>query len=227
MVWAIIVAGGEGKRAGYNVPKQFQKINNKSVLRLTAEKFQNSSSIDKFIVVSHKNYFEESLKEVQDLSKFISVVMGGSSRQQSVNNGLKFLRETKNKISHVAIHDAVRPFVNIDKISECVEKAKRKGAAILAQKATYTMSKVQNMNIKSVLNRDEIYLHNTPQVFDFLKLLFAYSQVENMLDSFTDDASIYHYCGFNIYIVEDDKNNIKLTTKEDFLLAEYLLKLGY
>ncbi|MFY9126271.1 MAG: 2-C-methyl-D-erythritol 4-phosphate cytidylyltransferase, partial [Defluviitoga tunisiensis] len=84
-----------------------------------------------------------------------------------------------------------------------------------------------NMNIKSVLNRDEIYLHNTPQVFDFLKLLFAYSQVENMLDSFTDDASIYHYCGFNIYIVEDDKNNIKLTTKEDFLLAEYLLKLGY
>ncbi len=73
----------------------FKKINNKSVLRLTAEKFQNSSSIDKFIVISHKNYFEESLKEVQDLSKFISVVMGGSSRQQSVNNGLKFLRETK------------------------------------------------------------------------------------------------------------------------------------
>jgi 2-C-methyl-D-erythritol 4-phosphate cytidylyltransferase len=227
MVCAIIVAGGEGKRAGYNIPKQFQKINGKSVLRLTAEKIQNSPVIDKFIVISHKNYCEETQHEVQDLNKFISVVIGGNSRQQSVYNGLKFLRELKYKISYVAIHDAVRPFVNIDKISECVKMAKEKGAAILAEKATYTMSKVQNMNIKSLLNREEIYLHNTPQVFDFFKLLFAYSQVENRLDAFTDDASVYYYCGFKVYIVEDDKNNIKLTTSEDFILAEYLFKLGF
>ncbi|HOB15517.1 MAG TPA: 2-C-methyl-D-erythritol 4-phosphate cytidylyltransferase [Defluviitoga sp.] len=226
MVCAIIVAGGEGKRAGYEIPKQFQKINGKSVLRITAEKFQNSCSIDKFIVIAHKSFFEETIEQVHDFDKLLSVVEGGDCRQQSVYNGLKFLKELKIGVTHVAIHDAVRPFVKIEKISECVAKAKEKGGAILAQKAEHSMSKVQNFKIKSLLNREEIYLHNTPQVFDFSKLLFAYSQVKDKLSDFTDDASIYYHCGFSIYIVEDDKNNIKLTTREDFLLAEYLLRVG-
>ncbi|PNR94453.1 2-C-methyl-D-erythritol 4-phosphate cytidylyltransferase [Petrotoga sp. 9PWA.NaAc.5.4] len=227
MVYAIIVAAGEGKRAGYEIPKQFQKLNNKTVLQLTAEKLQNSNEIDKFIVVTHKDYLQESKMEVSHLNKCSTILIGDKSRQESVFVGLNYLNNLPIKPNFVAIHDAVRPFTDKKKIQEVVDKAKNLGGAILAEKAQYTMSIAKESKLFKMLDRNNIYLHHTPQVFDFEKLFYAYKEVENKLEYFTDDASIYVSAGFEVYIVEDYKTNIKLTTKNDFEIAQCLIKSVY
>jgi 2-C-methyl-D-erythritol 4-phosphate cytidylyltransferase len=224
MVYAIIVAAGEGKRAGFEIPKQFVKLNNKTILKMSSEKFQNSTSIDKFLVVSHRNYVDLTEKEVKIFSKFENVVIGGSSRQESVYNALLYLNKMDNKPDFVCIHDAVRPFVDINKIDESIYKAKEIGGAVLAEKAENTVSQVNNGLILRILERSQIYLHHTPQTFDFTKLLKAYQNVEKILSSFTDDASIFIHAGYETAIVEDYKNNIKLTKKEDFELARCIFK---
>jgi 2-C-methyl-D-erythritol 4-phosphate cytidylyltransferase len=224
MVYAIIVAAGEGKRAGFEIPKQFVKLKNKTVLRMSAEKFQHSKLIDKFFVVSHRNYVDLTEKEVRIFSKFENVVIGGSTRQESVYNALLYLNEMDNKPDFVCIHDAVRPFVDINKIDESIYKAKEIGGAVLAEMAENTVSQVNNGRILKTLERSQIYLHHTPQTFDFAKLLKAYQNSEKFLSSFTDDASIFIHAGYEAAIVEDYKNNIKLTKKEDFELAGCMFK---
>jgi 2-C-methyl-D-erythritol 4-phosphate cytidylyltransferase len=224
MVYAIIVAAGEGKRAGFEIPKQFVKLKNKTVLRMSAEKFQHSKLIDKFFVVSHRNYVDLTEKEVRIFSKFENVVIGGSTRQQSVYNALLYLNKMDNKPDFVCIHDAVRPFVDIKKIDESIYKAKEIGGAVLAEMAENTVSQVNNGRILKTLERSQIYLHHTPQTFDFAKLLKAYQNSEKFLSSFTDDASIFIHAGYEAAIVEDYKNNIKLTKKEDFELAGCMFK---
>jgi len=226
MVYAIIVAAGEGKRAGFEIPKQFVKLKSKTILRMSAEKFQNSELIDKFLVVSHRNYREMTEKEVKSLSKFENVVIGGNSRQESVYNALLYLNKMDNKPDFVCIHDAARPFVDIKKIDESIYKAKEIGGAVLAEKAENTVSKVDNGRIVKTLERSQIYLHHTPQTFDFAKLLKAYKNVEKILSSFTDDASIFIHAGYEAAIVDDYKNNIKLTRKEDFDLAKCIFELN-
>ncbi|RLL89773.1 hypothetical protein CN13_03880 [Petrotoga sp. HKA.pet.4.5] len=226
MVYAIIVAAGEGKRAGFEIPKQFVKLNNKTILRMSAEKFQNSTSIDKFLVVSHRNYVDLTEKEVKIFSKFENVVIGGSSRQESVYNALLYLSKKDNKPDLVCVHDAVRPFVDIKKIDESIYKAKEIGGAVLAEMAENTVSQVNNGRILKTLERSQIYLHHTPQTFDFAKLLKAYQNAEKILSSFTDDASIFIHAGYETAIVEDYKNNIKLTKKEDFELAKCIFELN-
>lgn len=226
MVYAIIVAAGEGKRAGFEIPKQFVKLNNKTILRMSAEKFQNSKLIDKFFVVSHRNYVDITEKEVKTFSKFENVVIGGSNRQESVYNALMYLGKKENKPDFVCIHDAVRPFVDTNKIDESIYKAKEIGGAVLAEMAENTISQVNNGRIVKTLERSQIYLHHTPQTFDFNKLLKAYQKAEKILSSFTDDASIFIHAGYETAIVEDYKNNIKLTKKEDFELAKCIFELN-
>lgn len=226
MVYAIIVAAGEGKRAGFEIPKQFVKLNNKTILRISAEKFQQSKLIDKFLVVSHRNYVDLTEKEVKIFSKFENVVIGDSSRQESVYNALLYLSKKDNKPDLVCIHDAVRPFVDIKKIDESIYEAKDIGGAVLAEMAENTVSQVNNGRILKTLERSQIYLHHTPQTFDFAKLLKAYQNVEKILSSFTDDASIFIHAGYETSIVEDHKNNIKLTKKKDFELARCFFELN-
>lgn len=224
MIYAIIVAGGVGNRAGFNLPKQFVRLNGKTILKMTVEKFQNSELIDKFIIVSHKDFFKQTEEEVREFSKFEKIIVGGESRQKSVFNGLLYLAKKNKRPKIVCIHDAVRPFVEIRKIDECINKAKETGGAILAEKAENTVSQVSNQNIEKIFKRSQIFLHHTPQSFDFEKLLESYQKAKTLLSSFTDDASIFLYAGFQVTIVEDYKNNIKLTTKSDFEWAESFLR---
>ncbi|MDY6894931.1 MAG: IspD/TarI family cytidylyltransferase, partial [Thermotogota bacterium] len=153
-------------------------------------------------------------------------VIGGSTRQESVYNALLYLNKMDNKPDFVCIHDAVRPFVDINKIDESIYKAKEIGGAVLAEMAENTVSQVNNGRILKTLERSQIYLHHTPQTFDFTKLLKAYQKAEKILSSFTDDASIFIHAGYETAIVEDYKNNIKLTKKEDFELARCFFELN-
>ena len=123
MVIALIFAGGTGSRMNSNVPKQFLKIKNKPILAYTIEKFNNHKTVDKIILVTNKEYFDETLKIVNKykFSKVISVIPGGSTAIESQYLGLLECKKIFNSNCLVLLHDGVRPFVNKKTIDECIE----------------------------------------------------------------------------------------------------------
>lgn len=224
----IIVAAGKGKRTNLTYPKQFYQILNKSLLRITLEKYEYSQLIDKIIVVANEQYVDKTKKECYNINKFDNIVIGGNSRQESVFNALKYIYDKYgfDKISTVSIHDAARPFVSVKKIDESIKIALECGSAILALPEKNSVSHASENIINKILDRNEIYIHQTPQTFDFQKLYKAYTNFENELKNFTDDASIFHKAGNFVRIISGEEYNIKITTEFDIKFAKWLIKEG-
>ena len=223
----IIVAAGKGERTKLKYPKQFYQILNKSLLRIVLEKYEYSKMIHKIIVVANESFMEETKRECYEINKVYDIIKGGESRQESVYNALKYIYDVFGfDVSIVSIHDAARPFVNICKIDESIEVAQKQGSAILALPEKNSVSHVTEKVIDRILDRNEIYLHQTPQAFDFQKLYKAYTNFENELKSFTDDASIFHKAGNFVRIIPGEEYNIKITTEFDLKFAKWLIKEG-
>ncbi|KLO23227.1 2-C-methyl-D-erythritol 4-phosphate cytidylyltransferase [Marinitoga sp. 1197] len=223
----IIVAAGKGKRTKLSYPKQFYQILDKSLLRITLEKYEYSNLINKIVVVANEKYMEETKKECYNINKLCGIIEGGESRQSSVYNALNFLYNNFGfKVSIVSIHDAARPFISINKIDESIKVAKKYGSAVLALSEKNSLSHVVDNVIDKILDRNEVYLHQTPQCFDFQKLYKAYTNFENELKSFTDDASIFHKAGNFVRVIPGEEYNIKITTEFDLKFAKWLIKEG-
>ncbi|SHE44584.1 2-C-methyl-D-erythritol 4-phosphate cytidylyltransferase [Marinitoga hydrogenitolerans DSM 16785] len=223
----IIVAAGKGERTKLSYPKQFYQILGKSLLRIALEKYEYSELINKIVVVANEEFMEETKKECYNLNKVYGIIKGGESRQESVYNALKNIYNNFGfDVLFVSIHDAARPFVSIDKINEGIEIAKKYGSAILALPEKNSVSHVVGDVIDKILDRNEIFLHQTPQTFDFHKLYKAYTNFENELKSFTDDASIFHKAGNFVRIISGEEYNVKITTEFDLKFAKWLIKEG-
>ncbi|AEX85677.1 hypothetical protein XO10_06265 [Marinitoga sp. 1135] len=223
----IIVAAGKGSRTNLTFPKQFYQILGKSLLRIALEKYEYSELIDKIIVVANKDFLEETKKECYEINKIYSIINGGESRQESVFNALKFIyNEFEYDAKIVSIHDAARPFVSTEKINESIRIAEKCGSAVLGLPEKNSVSYVLDNNVEKILDRNEIYIHQTPQTFDFKKLYKAYTNFENELKAFTDDASIFHKAGNTVRIIPGEEYNIKITTEFDIKFAKWLLKEG-
>ncbi|GAB6188907.1 2-C-methyl-D-erythritol 4-phosphate cytidylyltransferase [Marinitoga arctica] len=223
----IIVAAGKGERTKLSYPKQFYQILDKSLLRIALEKYEYSKMIHKIIVVANEKFMEETKYECYGINKVYDIIKGGDSRQESVYNALKYLYNIFSfDVSIVSIHDAARPFISVSKIDESVKAAQKYGSAILALPEKNSVSYVVENVINKILDRNEIYLHQTPQTFDFQKLYKAYTNFENELKSFTDDASIFHKAGNFVRIIPGEEYNIKITTEFDLKFAKWLIKEG-
>ncbi|MBM7558751.1 2-C-methyl-D-erythritol 4-phosphate cytidylyltransferase [Marinitoga litoralis] len=221
----IIVAAGKGERTKLAYPKQFYQILGKSLLRIALEKYEYSK-IDKIIVVANKDFINETKEECYGINKVYDIIEGGESRQESVFNALRYIYDNLGLITIVSIHDAARPFVSTKKINEGIEVTKKYGSAVLALPEKNSLSQVNDNVINKILDRNEIYIHQTPQTFDFQKLYKAYTNFENELKSFTDDASIYHKAGNFVRIIEGEEYNIKITTEFDLKFANWLIEEG-
>lgn len=218
--YAIIVAGGKGNRMNQTVAKQFIELNEKPILMHTLEAFSQCVLNPEIILVlnRHQHAYWQQLCKAHSFNIPHLVVEGGAERFDSVKNGLKLITEE----AVVAIHDAVRPLVSAALILASYHMALEKGNAIAAiQPVDSVRIKKEGLNSEA-LNRDELYLIQTPQTFKTEQLHQAYLQ--DYSKEFTDDASVVERAGFNINILPGERNNIKITYPQDLDMANFLLK---
>jgi 2-C-methyl-D-erythritol 4-phosphate cytidylyltransferase len=217
--YAIIVAGGSGTRMQSALPKQFLLLCGKPVLMHTIEEFYNSKSSPQIILVLHTSY-HDLWKQLCNSHHFTiqhTLIAGGETRFHSVKNAVDLILDNNVLI---AVHDAVRPLVSGAIIDEAYQCAAATGTAVTAVKSRDSIRKL-NGTTSTSLNRDEIYLVQTPQTFQSALLKEAYNQPYN--PNFTDDASVVEYAGNQITLIEGNYSNIKITFPEDIIVAEALI----
>lgn len=217
--YALIVAGGKGTRMGSELPKQFASLCGEPILFHTIRAFYQSSVKPHIILVLSQEYFAywENLCKENDFQIPHQIVAGGNTRFESVQNGLKLVSEP----SIVAIHDAVRPIITNDIITNSFLTAQKNKSAIAVIPSKDSIRKVTNGK-SFAMDRGEIYLVQTPQTFQSALLKNAYTQ-ENK-EAFTDDASVFESDGNEICLIQGSSQNIKITYPEDLLIAELFLK---
>ncbi len=200
------------------VPKQFMLLRGRPVLMHTIEAFDKSDYNPEIIVVLNVDFHQywENLCLLHNFSIPHKLVKGGTQRFDSVKNGIKAIK-TK---AIVAIHDAVRPLLSKQLIDRTFEEAERSGNAVAAIKSRDSVR--QNTGTHTIpLDREEIYLIQTPQTFSSEILKKAYTQ--EYRNEFTDDASVAEKLGIKINLIDGETRNFKITFPEDIRLAEIYL----
>lgn len=215
---AIIVAGGTGQRMGSVIPKQFLEIQGKAILLHTIDQFTAAFSDIELVIVLPAAYIEEGKTLLQNngYTNQIQLVEGGDTRFQSVKNGLAKVTES----SIVFVHDAVRCLLTPALIQRCYQQALEKGSAIPAVSATDSV-RIVNGDHNSVLDRENVMLIQTPQTFQSTILLEAFKQPYTSI--FTDEANVVEANGGNVYLVDGEFENIKITRPLDLAIAEHIL----
>ena len=224
MVTAIFPAAGQSKRMQSSTNKNFLEIDDQPILIHTLLKFSKSDKIEKLIVaaaVDEVKIVEEMLAEVEGLKPF-QIVEGGSERQYSIANALKFLPDN---CDVVLVHDAARPLISVETIEEVIAAARIYGCAIAAVPEKNTIKVIDDDGfVVDTPPRATLVSVQTPQGFKRDIIVKAYEQAER--DNFlgTDDSSLVERLGYKVKIVKSDYRNIKITTPEDILIAEAFLR---
>ncbi|MDP4223289.1 MAG: 2-C-methyl-D-erythritol 4-phosphate cytidylyltransferase [Bacteroidota bacterium] len=216
--YAIIVAGGKGKRVGTEIPKQFIELRGKPVLIHTIEKFYRFDKSISIIIVLPESQFNywTAIRKKHSFKIPHEIVKGGPHRFYSVKNGLELVRDE----SLVAVHDGVRPLVSTETIRRCFEAAEKSGNAIPVVNPAESLRMISEKG-SSPVSRDTIRIIQTPQVFRSAILKKAYLQKYD--PSFSDDATVLERSGETINLVEGNRENIKITNPEDLLIVSALL----
>jgi 2-C-methyl-D-erythritol 4-phosphate cytidylyltransferase len=220
---AIIVAGGLGKRIEGDLPKQFLNLGGKPILAHSIDKFQRCDLVDEIILVvpeDHLGYCSQAIVEEYSFDKIRKIVCGGKERQDSVYQGLK---SCSNATSCVVIHDGVRPLISVEKITKSIELCRDKKAVILAVPAKDTIKRVVDCSVVTTLDRTKLWLVQTPQVFEYRLIRDAYEKAVQEDFIGTDDSVLVERLGCDVTVLEGEYTNIKITTREDLILAEKLL----
>jgi len=217
--YALIVAGGKGTRINSKLPKQFIALNGKPILLHTIEAFFTYSEKISVVLVLPEDDFGiwESISKEFNFKKPITIQKGGETRFQSVKNGL-------DKIDGeglVAIHDGVRPLVSVDLIGASFRLAAVHGSAVAAVRLKESI-RVTDQDTTKAVDRSKFRLIQTPQTFNLQLIKKSYKIKED--PSLTDDASVAEKSGHKISLFEGSYQNIKITTTEDLIVAEALMK---
>ena len=218
--YVIIVAGGKGLRMGSDIPKQFLPIGGKPVLMRTIERFREYSEDLRIILVlpeAQQDYWQELCKKYNFQIEY-QLANGGQTRFHSVQNGLALVPDDAEGV--VGVHDGVRPFPAVEVIRDCYETARTAKAVIPVILVVETVRHLEGEGSVTV-PRGDYRLVQTPQTFDIQLLKAANRQPYN--DGFTDDASVVESNGHAITLVEGNRENIKITTPYDIIVAEAIL----
>ncbi len=217
---AIILMAGSSTRYNICKNKNLEKINHKPVFLYSLEKIYNNKNIKKiYLVLQEKD--KNKVKKYISQYKNIELVIGGSSRKESVYNALKLV-ETE----YVIIHDGARPLLKERYIDECIKAMKRyKGCTIgVPSKDTIKIVDSRNVVLKTT-ERKNTYLIQTPQCFDTKALLEQHES--NYSSNITDDCMLMEQAGYKVKIIDGDYTNIKLTTKEDLDIIKLFIKKDF
>jgi 2-C-methyl-D-erythritol 4-phosphate cytidylyltransferase len=216
--FAVIVAGGAGSRMDSDTPKQFMKLNGKPVVWYSINAFLEAyDDLDVILVLpaAHIKTGMDIILTTVDPQR-VRITEGGLTRFHSVKNGLALVEDH----SIVFVHDAVRCLISGELITRCYEHALANGNAVPAVHATDTI-RIDNGHTAVPVDRSKVYVIQTPQTFqsEILKEAFG----KNYLESFTDEASVVEFAGYNIHLVEGERTNIKITWPVDMKIAEAIL----
>ncbi|MCH5202108.1 MAG: 2-C-methyl-D-erythritol 4-phosphate cytidylyltransferase [Oscillospiraceae bacterium] len=209
---------------GLNKSKQFIDLLGKPAVYYTLKAFENSVSVKEVIIVCRDCDKEEflSIKGKYNFTKVKAIVNGGETRSISVKNGIM---ATDEKSTTVAIHDGARCLVTTEEIEKVVLSGISTGASALGVAVKDTIKIVNPDNtIKDTPHRSALRAIQTPQVFDKKNYLKFLSMAESDAADFTDDCKLFEYCGQNVTVVDGLYTNIKLTTQDDIIMAESILK---
>lgn len=220
----IIAAAGSGKRMGADVNKIFLPVCDVPVLAHTLSVFENMDEINEIILVAAESEIIEvkNVAESYGITKLKTVVSGGKERMDSVKNGLSELSENS---EIVLIHDAARPLVKAETVSEIIENIKEFGAAASGAKNKNTVKRIDDSGfICETLDRDYLVDIQTPQGFKKDIILSAYKKAEEENFFATDDCMVAEFSGIKVKVVFSSSDNIKITTYDDLALAEQIVK---
>lgn len=223
-VSAVIVAGGSGSRMGnMSRTKQLTEIDGIPVIVRTLLAFQSCTQIDEIIVVARKDELSlyEDFKKKYGITKLVRAVSGGDTRRESVLSGVSAISEAS---EYVAIHDGARCLITPDMILSVLKKACACGAAAAAERMTDTVKRCdENGFITDTLDRSDLWRAQTPQAFKTsLYLASAYTAEAEGFEA-TDDCMLAEHIGFKVGLVDCGRENIKITTREDLIIAEAIL----
>ena len=216
--FAIITGGGIGSRMGNAIPKQFLPLHGTPVIMHTIAHFQTLA--DAIFVTLPKEWFSywEELQKKYDFVVPHTLIEGGNTRFESVKNAVSQLPDE----GLVAVHDAVRPFITPCFLQSCFEYAEKYGNAVAAVPVKDSLRINSGTKTKAV-DRNDFFSIQTPQIFPCATMKKAYQQT--FQPSFTDDATVVEALGYDINLMQGRELNLKITTVEDLLLAEYIYSL--
>ncbi len=222
---ALILASGTGSRCNLGIPKQFAKINNKTILEYTINAFETHELIDEIYLVTSKEFLEKVKELTKDYIKVKAVIQGGETRKDSSYNGISAIKEIEAK---VLIHDGVRPLISKDIITNCIKELEEKSAICVAIDSTDTIYEInENNTIKAIPQRKFLKRAQTPQCFKLSLIKKAHELANNDPNCLvTDDCGLVQYYNLtDIYLTQGDENNIKITYKEDLDFVKKQLNL--
>ncbi len=216
---AIIVAGGTGQRMGATVPKQFLSIEGKSILLHTVSQFVAAFWDINFVIVLPTEFIQEgqNLITTTGFTQQVQFAAGGDTRFQSVKNGLAHVDTD----AIVFVHDAVRCLLTPALIQSCYNQALEKGSAIPAVRSTDTIRIVEGAK-HHLVDRENVMMVQTPQTFKAALLIKAFEQAYQ--PAFTDEANVLEASGTEVFLIEGEYENIKITRPLDLAIAAYILE---
>jgi len=215
----VIVAGGSGRRMEQDIPKQYLDLHGNPLIIHTLEKFlQFDQGIKVILIIApgHRKLWDV-ISISYERSSGIVVAQGGETRYESVKNGLQYIEDGL----IVGIHDAVRPFVSPETIARCYTAASESGSGIPVMEMDESVRMIQSSNKSVHMDRTKLRRVQTPQAFKSEMIKNAYRQPFD--PAFTDDASVFESQYESVTLVEGNRENIKITTPTDMLLASVLI----
>lgn len=219
----VIPAAGQGRRMGKNINKQFLNLLGKPILYHTIKSFIDWGKAAEIVVVLNTeeiDHFNDKIKRFfSNRDTRIITADGGKSRKESVYNGIKSLRRD---LEYVMIHDGARPLLTVDLIESTYQAVKEFEAVSCGVKVKDTIKIVNESFSRKTLNRDSLRAIQTPQAFKTDLIISAHENFSK--DAALDDASLVEELGKEVYIINGDYNNLKITTAEDLKPAEMILK---
>lgn len=226
---AMIIAGGKGTRMNQNIPKQFLNIHDKPVIVYTMQAFQKHPEIDAILVVCLDGW-QEILKAYArqfNITKLRWVVSGGENGQESIHNGLAELEKECKKDDLIMVHDAIRPNVSQEIISNSIAECRLHGSAITVIPCVEAMLLREEENgtsAKALISRDALARTQTPQTFPVSRLLWAHEEAERRgITNSTASCTLMVELGETVYFCPGSEKNIKITTTEDIEIFKALL----
>ena len=221
MNFAILLLGGNGNRLKSELPKQFIKINEKEVFLYSYEIFLNHPDVDKIILVTLKEFIPF-VKEKVNLKKTI-VIEGGLTRQESVFNALKYLKDKINDSDVIIIHDACRPLITTSIITSSINEIKDNDAVITSMEATNSLAIKDGDYLSYYIDRSKVVEIQTPQTFRYKDIYEAHLNAYINKKSYTDDGSILENKFKKVKLIRGNSFNFKITTFEDLILFERII----
>lgn len=217
----LLPAAGSGKRMGAGQNKLFLELKGVPILIHTLQVFEQDPLCEHIVLATKEEErpFIEQLLGRFHITKVAAITTGGAERQHSVYACLK----ASPTQGIVLVHDAARPFIKQEVIYQLVQTAKERGSAIAAVRAKDTMKKVENGVIQETVDRESLWIIQTPQAFQFSLLEKAERRAEEEDFLGTDEAMLVERLGEKVYIVESTYDNVKMTTQEDLLFGEVIL----